>query len=160
MSARTPSPRGPAVQVLQLDSLGFARSGESLSGVLMSSELPRLRDSLRPDDVAVQYRISGGLESGRPVIRLEIDASVWLICQRCLVAYPERLVLRNVLPIARDGEELARWEREDPLLDALVADPQLDIAVLVEDEILLSLPAVPRHPNDRCESGDGPGMRV
>jgi uncharacterized metal-binding protein YceD (DUF177 family) len=49
--------------------------------------------------------------------------------------------LDTVLPVARNEAELLRWEALDPLLDALVADPQLDLAVLVEDEILLSLPS-------------------
>jgi uncharacterized protein len=140
MSARKP-----------FDSLQFAKSGESLGGSLRFDELPRLHDSLRPDDVAVQYRISGVLFSGRPALRLQIEATVWLVCQRCMVAYPEILTLDNVLPVARNEAELLRWEALDPLLDALVADPQLDLKVLVEDEILLSLPSVPLHPEGGCE---------
>jgi uncharacterized metal-binding protein YceD (DUF177 family) len=38
--------------------------------------------------------------------------------------------------------ELARWEGDDPLVDALVAESRLDVASLVEDEILLSLPVI------------------
>jgi hypothetical protein len=61
------------------------------------------------------------------------------------------VVSRNVefgycLPVARNEAELARWESLDPMLDALVADPELDVAVLVEDEILLAIPLVPMHP--------------
>ncbi|MDP2787125.1 MAG: YceD family protein [Pseudomonadota bacterium] len=140
MSARRP-----------FDSLQFAKSGESLSGGLRIEELPRLRDSLRPDDVGVQYRLSGCLAAGRPALRLEIEATVWLTCQRCMVMYPEVLILDNVMPVARNEAELARWERLDPLLDALVADPVLDVAVLVEDEILLSLPAAPLHAEGQCD---------
>jgi len=140
MSARSP-----------FDSLQFAKSGESLSGSLRIEELPRLRESLRPDDVAVQYRLSGALSAGRPALRLEVDATVWLTCQRCMTAYPEVLSLDNLLPVARNEAELERWERLDPLLDALVADPQLDLAALVEDEILLSLPTVPLHAEGQCD---------
>jgi len=140
MSARKP-----------FDSLQFAKSGESLGGSLRFDELPRLHDSLRPDDVAVQYRISGVLSSGRPALRLQIEATVWLVCQRCMAAYPEILTLDSVLPVARNEAELLRWETLDPLLDALVADPMLDLKVLVEDEILLSLPPVPLHPEGGCE---------
>jgi uncharacterized protein len=136
-----------------LDTLQFAHSGGSLEGELRADELPRLRDNLTPDDVAVQYRLSGGSESGRPVLRLEVSARVWLTCQRCLELYPEQLKLRSVLPVARDESELTRWESEDPLVDALVAEPRLDVATLVEDEILLSLPVVPRHPEGACGAG-------
>ena len=134
------------------DSLQLARSDASYAGELSAAQLPRLRDSLRPDDGAVQYRISGGMVKGRPVLRLEIAATLWLTCQQCLVEYPETLSLRSVLPVARNEDELARWEREDPLLDALVAETRLDLPALVEDEILLSLPTAPRHPEGRCES--------
>lgn len=140
MSARSP-----------FDSLQFAKSGESLSGRLSIEELPRLRDSLRPDDAAVQYRLSGCLAAGRPALRLEVEATVWLVCQRCMAAYPEALNLDNVLPVARNEAELERWERLDPLLDALVADPSLDLVALVEDEILLSLPPVPLHAEGQCD---------
>lgn len=136
-----------------LDILLFAQSGGSLEGELRADELPRLRDNLTSEDVAVQYRLSGGTESGRPVLRLEVSGYVWLTCQRCLELYQERFELRNALPIARDESELARWEDEDPLVDALVAETRLDVVSLVEDEILLSLPVVPRHPDGACGMG-------
>lgn len=135
-----------------LDSLHFALSGGTLEGQLRADELPRLRDNLTSEDVAVQYRLSGGVVSGKPVLRLEVVGHVWLTCQRCLGAYREQLDLRNVLPIARNESELARWEVEDPLVDALVADARLDVVSLVEDEILLSLPVVPRHPDGKCDT--------
>ena len=113
-----------------LDTLLFAQSGGSLEGELRADELPRLRGNLTSDDVAVQYRLSGGTESSRPVLRLELSGCVWLTCQRCLELYPERFELRNVLPIARDESELALWEAEDPLVDALIADTRFDVASL------------------------------
>ena len=140
MSARRP-----------FDSLQFAKSGESLKGSLRVEELPRLSDSLRPDDVAVQYRLDGVSASGRPALRLQVEAKVWLTCQLCMSLYPEMLNLDTVLPVARNEAELARWEALDPMLDALVADPELDVAVLVEDEILLAIPLVPMHPEGECD---------
>jgi uncharacterized protein len=140
MSARRP-----------FDSLQFAKSGESLSGSLRIEDLPRLRDSLRPDDAAVQYRLSGSLLAGRPALRLEVVVTVWLTCQRCMTIYRDVMNIDSVLPVARNDAELERWERLDPLLDALVADPQFDLAAFVEDEILLSLPTVPLHAEGRCD---------
>lgn len=140
MSARRP-----------FDSLQFAKSGESLRGSLRIEELPRLHDSLRPDDVAVQYQLEGVFESGRPAIRLQIQVTLWLTCQRCMMLYPEVMSLDNLLQVARNEAELERWEALDPLLDALVADPELDVAALVEDEILLSIPVVPMHAEGECD---------
>jgi uncharacterized protein len=135
----------------------FARSGERLSGEFGSEEflekLPRLADILTRETSAVQYQLSGCTVSGRPSLHLQVRATVWLICQRCLGLYPEVLVLDRVFPIARNDAELSRWERDDPLLEALVADPKMVVAELVEDEILLSLPTVPHHPDGECEQG-------
>jgi uncharacterized protein len=149
MSARRP-----------FDSLQFAKSGESLSGSLRVEELPRLSDSLRPDDVAVQYRI--GRVSRLPDVRRLRSASdgrVWLTCQLCMTRYPECLNWIRVLPVARNEAELQRWEALDPLLDALVADPALDLAALVEDEILLGMPLVPMHPRVIATRMDLASMR-
>lgn len=137
---------------VSVDSLHFAQSAGTLEGQLRAADLPRLRDNLTSEDVAVQYRLSGGVESGRPVLRLVVTGHVWLTCQRCLGPYRQELDMESVLPIARDEAELARWEAEDPLLDALVADARLNTVSLVEDEILLGLPIVPHHPDGLCET--------
>ncbi len=136
-----------------LDALSFARSGASLEGQLRADRLPRLQSNLTSDDAAVQYRIAGIVEAGRPALSLWIEADVRLTCQRCLEPFRQRVELENVLPVARDEAELARWEAEDPLVDALLADDRLDVASLVEDEILLSLPVAPRHPEGECGAG-------
>lgn len=136
-----------------LDALRVARTGASLEGELGAEQLPRLLEHLTAADAAVQYRIAGGCEAGRPVLSLWVAVDVRLVCQRCLEPYQQHLELRNVLPIARNAEELLRWEADDPLLDALVAEERLDLAALVEDEILLSLPLAPRHPEGECDPG-------
>ncbi len=133
------------------DSLQFAKSGESLKGSLRVEELPRLSVSLRADDAAVQYQLDGVLASGRPALRLKVEARVWLTCQLCMSLYPELLHLDTVLPVARNEAELSRWESLDPMLDALIADPGLDVAGLVEDEILLAIPLVPMHAEGECD---------
>lgn len=133
-----------------LDSMLFARAGERLSGAAPVANLPRLVDGLVSDEGSVEYRLQGGTEYGRPILRLAVEATVVLRCQYCLEPYRQLLKIERILPLARDEAELARWERDDPLLDALIAEPALDVLALVEDEILLSLPVVPRHPEGGC----------
>ena len=36
-------------------------------------------------------------------------------------------------------------------VDAIVADPKMDVLALVEDEVLLALPLAPMHPPSECE---------
>lgn len=134
-----------------IHSLLFARSGDCLSGEMPVASLPRLVESLASESGMVRYRLCGTVVDGRPSLDLMVEAQVEMICQRCLGGYVERVQAHSVLPIARDEAQMAHWERDDPLIDVLLADPNLDVQMLVEDEILLSLPAVPRHPDGECE---------
>lgn len=128
----------------------FAHAGEALSGEVPLAGLDRLADALVSDAGVVSYRVRGSLKAGRPVLRLEVEATVVLVCQRCLEPCQQALRIEREFPVARDEAQLELWERDDPLLDALVADPELDVLTLVEDEILLSLPVAPRHPEGAC----------
>ncbi len=49
----------------------------------------------------------------------------------------------------RAGDALPDDELENDEVDALEVEPLTDLLALVEDELLLSLPLVPRH--DDCE---------
>ncbi len=117
-----------------------------MSGEYSLLELSRLHDVLASHDGVLHWWLEGGRDAGRPVLRLGVNGHLTLVCQRCLGPLSFTVEVEATLPIARDEAELCRWEREDPLLDALVAEPQLDVRDLIEDEVLLSLPAIPRHP--------------
>jgi len=134
----------------EIDSLRFAEIAGRISGEYSLQELGRLHDLLASRDGTLHWWLEGGHDAGRPVLRLGVQGALTLVCQRCLGPYVLPLEIKAVLPIARSEEELARWEREDPLLDGLVAEPHLDVRDLIEDEVLLSLPAIPRHPLGEC----------
>lgn len=133
-----------------IDSLRFAQTAGRMSGEYSLLELGRLHDVLASRDGVLHWWLEGGHDAGRPVLRLGVQGCLTLVCQRCLGPCVLPLEIETVLPVARDEEELSRWEREDPLLDGLVADPHLDVRDLIEDEVLLSLPAIPKHPIGTC----------
>jgi len=134
-----------------IDNMQFAKRGERLSGVFQAVDLPRLEGQLSRVVPEVQYLLQGVVRSGRPVIEVQVKATVVLVCQRCLGAYEQPLDIRQDYPVARNDGELALWEKDEPLLEALVADAKMVVSEFVEDEILLSLPNVPRHPDGECE---------
>jgi uncharacterized protein len=134
----------------RIDSLRFAQSGGRLSGAYPLAELPRLDDVLHSKDGQVDWQLEGSVRDGRPALRLVVSGRLELVCQRCFAPYPHELHSESLMPIANSESELARWENEDPLLEALLADSRLDVRMLVEDEILLSLPVVPKHPDSAC----------
>lgn len=138
----------------EIDSLRFAETAARMSGEYSLQELSRLHDVLANRDGSLQWWLEGGREAGRPVLRVGVEGRLTLVCQRCLGPCVIPLRIEAVLPVARDEAELARWESEDPLLDGLVAQPHLNVRDLVEDEVLLSLPAIPRHPAGACGRAD------
>ena len=134
----------------EIDSLRFAETAGRISGEYSLQELGRLHDVLASRDGTLRWWLEGGRDAARPVLRLGVQGALTLVCQRCRGPCVFPLAVEAALPIARSEEELARWESEDPLLDGLVAEPHLNVRDLIEDEVLLSLPAIPRHPAGEC----------
>ena len=89
-------------------------------------------------------------EAGRSVappqlwLHLQARAQVPQVCQRCLSPYAQEIeVDRWFRFVASEAAALA--EDEDCEEDLLVLEARFDLAALVEDELLLSLPLVPMH---------------
>jgi uncharacterized protein len=79
-----------------------------------------------------------------------------LQCQRCLGPFDYPVDVRNTLLLMQRGAD-ADEELDDPEgPDAIEANPELDVIALVEDEVLLSLPLSPRHPEGACVSRTAP----
>ena len=114
--------------------------------------MPRLHDSLfEAADAAsaVDWSASGFLlpaSGGEPQVWLHLQATapVALQCQRCLQTVAQTLVVDRRLRFVRSEAEAERLDEtsED---DVLVLSPRLDLHALVEDELILALPLVPRH---------------
>jgi uncharacterized protein len=74
-----------------------------------------------------------------------------LTCQRCMGELPHRVEVDRQLYLARDEAELER--REEALgLDGevILTGGKLNLVELVEDEVLLGLPLVPKHELGEC----------
>lgn len=150
----------PEQTVLVIDSLEFTRAEHELRGSLPAASLARLGDCLLDAGGSVGFLVKGGRDDRRrPILTVEITGLLHLQCQRCLGLLNYPLLLLNTLRLVRQGENLGA-EADDPdAADCIEASPELDVAVLIEDEILLSLPFAPRHPEGACESALGAGPR-
>jgi len=134
-----------------IDSLEFARAGQTLRDSLPVSGLTRLRESLYDAGGRIDFVVTGGHDARhRPTLHLEVSGLLHLRCQRCLgnLDYPLRigttlLLLAN--PPDTGGEDAASEEG-----DWIEPSTALDIGGLVEDEIILDLPYAPRHPEGKC----------
>ncbi len=147
MKPRTFSP-------LKLDLAAFAEAGASLEGAWTAVELERLADAGAPETPAsgwpdLSWRLQA--EMRRPKagpaqtwLRLEARANVWLTCQRCLQPLSEVVQVDRWLRFV-EGESQAAALDADSDDDVLALPRHLDARELIEDELLLALPLVPRH---------------
>lgn len=135
----------------RLDVAVFAGAAQTLSAHDPLSRYRRLAAEANApgDDRAVNWQAVGeqrAAPGGGAVLWLHLnaEASVPLVCQRCLV--PVELVLRvdRWFRFAAD-EATAAAEDEEAPEDVLVASREFDLRALIEDELLMELPIAPRH---------------
>lgn len=141
---------------LRLNVAAFCQAGAILQGRWALAALPRLAASCAPaaesSSPAIQ-ELSWAAEGTTRAVRgrsefwmsLRVEFSAPLQCQRCLQPMLEDLqVLRRVRFV--EGEDEAA--RLDELIedDVLALTARLDLRELAEDELILALPIVPRHP--------------
>jgi len=132
-----------------IDSLVFGVEGASLQGEVPLATLARLADLLVDVTGSLAYRLEGGVGSrDRAQLLLEVDGMLSLCCQRCLEPLAYAVELRSLFEFVANDSELTQEELEDDSRDFLPAEKELDVLALIEDEILLALPTVPRH--DDC----------
>lgn len=84
-------------------------------------------------------------DEGHPRVRGRIDADLVLTCQRCMEPMRLRLALAPDLILVADD---AQAERVQAWGDPLIVPERLFLRDLIEDELLLALPQVPRHEDE------------
>jgi uncharacterized protein len=131
-----------------IDSVDFARNGNEIRGEVAVSELPRLADLLAKSGGSLTYVVSGFREGDSDVLGISLQGSCTLSCQRCMgeLEYPVHMTSRLLLLPADRLDEV----EDDDEVDAIEAEPRLDVLALIEEELLLGLPFAPRHPDGEC----------
>jgi uncharacterized protein len=133
-----------------IDGLQFAHSGQILSGSFAIKQLPRLLDIAASDNGNVSYHISGKRDQqGKPWLECVVEGTVELQCQRCMQSFVHPFSVKSALMLVASEAALPDPEAEPDEMDAIVATPEMNVADMVEEEILLSLPMIPRH--EACE---------
>ncbi len=135
------------LQPAAIDGLAFARNAAALKGRLGLESLARLAQSGCSGSV-LDFVLTGGInERGKPGLKLAVDGSVRLECQRCLGALDLPLHLRTQLELALSEAEITAADDD---IERVVAGREMSVVALVEDEVLLALPMVPKH--ERCSA--------
>jgi uncharacterized protein len=135
------------------DALALAGQRQQLAGSVDARALPRAAEWIAgAGPVPLDWRIVGTTDArGRPALAVVLEGSVPLECQRCLRVFSWPVEQRTLLLLAGNEDELARLDEIDEHEVVLAAVPQEALA-LVEDELLLTLPFVPRCGEGQCEA--------
>ncbi|MCB1622394.1 MAG: DUF177 domain-containing protein [Thiothrix sp.] len=120
-----------------------------LHGVLPLAQLPRVQE-VTVADTAGEFEVSLDFltsESGLPMIEGWVRGRLELVCQRCLE--PMSQAVDAVVRVVLTASQTDRQPEEAGYELCIVDDERLHLPDFVEDEILLALPASPRH--ESCE---------
>jgi len=138
---------------LRLDVAALAGEGQTLQGAWPGESLERLASMQTPPQDQALRPVEWSAEGLRkPVtggeaeiwLHLQARASFWLTCQRCLQPFQVPVKVDRRLRFVR-GESQAETLDAESEDDVLALPRALDTRELVEDELLLEMPIVPRH---------------
>lgn len=136
-----------------IDGLNFAREGGRLQGELAVALMPRLEDLLEEQTAAVRYVIAGSINAqGRPVLDVRTEATLPLVCQRCLGRMDYELRRKSRFVLVEGDQDLPDVSEEDPSIETISADALTDVPDIIEQEVVLGLPIAPMHRQGACES--------
>lgn len=117
-------------------------------GELPVGALPRLLAVLPYPDIALQVALQGASPRGQAQLHGRVSGRLPMQCLRCERSFDWALEVRLDLRLVTDEEEERRLLQDaDPYW---VQDDQLPLHDLIEDEVLLGLPMLPRCP--ACEN--------
>ena len=135
-----------------IDSLKFAAGHESISGSVAVARLARLTDMLAGTDGGLDCSLEGfsfdGVLAGRVGLHLQVTGQLRLYCQRCLAEVLFDCAIDSRLLLVANESDVSQWpedELEVDEFDAIPASREMSLLTLLEDEVLLALPVVPRH---------------
>ncbi|MEO8165833.1 MAG: YceD family protein [Betaproteobacteria bacterium] len=136
---------------ITVDSIAFARDADELQGTLAVAELSRLHDVLFDQSGVITYRLTGAMnKDGIATLALHIEATLVLICQRCLGPMKFGLDATRNFELVPESHALGDPAEEPGDVERIHADAKLDVAVLVEEEAILCLPMKAAHPAGEC----------
>jgi uncharacterized protein len=128
------------------------------AGFLTMTDMPRLAkeaSSVNPGDgfawqIETHFENSPGSEP-RQILDLALKGRLHLVCQRCLQDCAANLDEKRRFVLVATEAEADDYPLEDEEQEPLVASQHFNLLETIEDEVLLSLPLIPKHPEGFCE---------
>ena len=134
-----------------LDVKAFAHAASTIAGHDLLSKYERLMQEVQGlgSDHVLNWSAQGELradEAGAEQIwlHLTVDVSLPLMCQRCLGPVDIVVAVKQSFRFV-GSEEAAEAQDEGSEEDVLALSQEFNLADLIEDEVLMAMPVVPRH---------------
>jgi len=123
---------------------------------LALAEFDRLRPNLASDKGEVSFKVEFGRDARRVnTVRGTVDTTLNLLCERCARPFDLPLHAEWQLGVVSSLAEADRLPEEyEPLL---VGEELTRLREVLEDELILALPQVPRHPESETCRADASG---
>ena len=110
------------------------------------AELPRVSHELTSKDGEAKGHVRFSRQQGQAVADLDVSAQPEVVCQRCMqpMRWPVKVKSRVALVSDYDSADRVPQEMEVFLVEA----DSVSVRDLVDEEVMLALPNVPRHAED------------
>jgi uncharacterized protein len=131
-----------------IDAFEFCRLKERREGEIPVADLPRLADESVDRSGAVRWALEGGSDMrGHPQLNLTVSGTLNLMCQRCLTPFAFEIESGATLVLAEDEGSADEIDAQlaDETVEVVVGSHSFDVAQVVEDEALLTIPLSPKH---------------
>jgi uncharacterized protein len=144
---RPPAELDAPATLFVVDATVLAHGGLSWERDFSETHFARLGDVAVSDQPAVSIKLKFAMFEQRPVIHGELQVAVELICQRCMAAmlYPLRETFELMVIESEDELGLVPESYEPWITNAA----RLDVLALVEEQLLLALPLIAKHADER-----------
>ncbi len=136
---------------LEVDPIRLAARGEQLQGTIPLKQMKRLINALSSNEGDVKIDVAFYVDTNHVVILAgEISIEAKLICQRCMGEMELPMAIDFQLAFVRSEAEM---ERLPEGYEATLTDnTPMMLSDIIEDEILLALPPIPKHQDEQCSA--------
>jgi len=133
-----------------IDPFRYAEQALSLSGAVKLSDLHRVGANLNTTEGQISVDFKFGKDEQKLVyVKGHLQAKLALQCQRCMEPFVYEIMSDFILGIVNTLDEASALPSHyEP---AIAIEGQLALRELVEDELILNLPIIPRHEPEKCK---------
>ncbi|HYD62449.1 MAG TPA: YceD family protein [Noviherbaspirillum sp.] len=131
-----------------IDAFEFCRLKERREGEVPIADLLRLAEESVDKAGVVRWSLQGGSDiRGHPQLDLAVSGKLSLMCQRCLSPFEFEFESGSTLILAQDEASADEIDvlLADESVEVIVGSRSFDVAQLIEDEALLTIPLSPKH---------------